>query len=42
MVDGDLVRGTADLVRDAMRVYSRGVCFWCFAIRFELSRGTVG
>lgn len=23
-------------------LFSRGVCFWCFAIRFELSRGTVG
>ena len=32
----------ADLIRDAMWVVSRGVCFWCFAMRFELSRGTVG
>jgi len=23
-------------------LFSRGVCFWCFALRFELSRGTVG
>lgn len=42
MVYGDLVRGIGDLIWDAMRVDFSLSLFLVFAIRFELSRGTVG
>ena len=42
VVYGDLARGTGDLIRDVMRVDFSLSLFLVFAIRFELSRGTVG
>ena len=42
VVCGDLARGTGDLIRDVMRVDFSLSLFLVFAIRFELSRGTVG
>ena len=41
MVYGDLVRGTSDLIWDAMRVDFSLSLFLMFDMRHELSRGTV-
>ena len=41
VVYGDLVRGTSDLIWDAMRVDFSLSLFLMFDMRHELSRGTV-